>query len=477
VILPVVPDSALAGGPLKETLPIPILRTPAAALGHTDLKLDRDGVFRSVYLMTGLGAPQWPQFALAMLQQAEPGESRALPGVQNRHPGQGSAEGWVRDRRVFSPLPNPPGTFKRVSYVDVLAGKVPRAIFRDRFVLVGATAAGLGDALPTPVSGFSRPMPSVEIMTNILDALRHHRTIQPLALPWRLLMTGLLAWLALSLGHRLSTRWSLLASLGLLLLTLVLSTVLLRTVHTWFPPSAALLTLGISYPLWSWRRLQDAIRSLAEQKERIQVTLDAIGDGIIRTDDQGMVQYLNPLAETLIGSHTEKTLGRAVQTLFRIVDESTGKELPDPFSLCLSKLCRIAYPEHSILVNGQGEEHPIHASASPILDQTGQVLGAVLALSDVSQERQLTRQMAYQATHDALTQLPNRALLEDRLQHALAHAHRSGQLAALFFIDLDRFKHVNDALGHSTGVPTTQGRGHPPQSRLPGGGYDREIGR
>jgi diguanylate cyclase (GGDEF)-like protein len=114
-------------------------------------------------------------------------------------------------------------------------------------------------------------------------------------------------------------------------------------------------------------------------------------------------------------------------------------------------MCRIAYPEHSVLVNRRGDEYPIHGSASPILDQTGQVLGAVLAISDVSQERQLTRQMAYQATHDALTQLPNRALLEDRLQHALAHAHRSGQLAVLFFIDLDRFKNVNDALGHSTG--------------------------
>jgi CHASE2 domain-containing sensor protein len=333
VILPVVPERARTGGPLKETLPIPILRAAAAGLGHTDLELDRDGVFRSVYLMAGLGAPRWPQFALAMLQQAEPGRWQDLPGDHNLRLGLASPGSWLRDHRVLVPFAGPPGTFQHVSYADVLAGRHPPNAFRDRFVLVGAAAAGLGDALPTPVSGFSRAMPGVEIMANIFDALRLHRTIQPLALPWRLLLTGLLVWLALALDHRLGTRWSLPATSGLVLLTLVLSAVLLRTLQTWFPPSAALLTLGISYPLWSWRRLQGTLRSLAEQKERIQVTLDAIGDGVISTDAQGVVQYLNPVAETLVGSHTEKTRGHAAHSCFVLWTNPPARssQTPSPY--------------------------------------------------------------------------------------------------------------------------------------------------
>ncbi len=451
VILPVVPERARPGGPLKETLPIPMLHQAAAGLGHTDLELDRDGVLRSAYLLAGMGRPHWPQFALAMLQQAEPGRWRDPPGERYPRLDQTSPGSWLRDRRVLLPFVGPPGSLRQVSYADVLAGRLAPDTFRDRLVLVGASAAGLGDAFPTPVSGFSRAMPGVEVLANLLDALRGHRTIQPLALPWRVLLTGLLVGLVLVLDQRLGPRWSLPATLGLVLLTLVLSAVLLRTLQSWFPPSAALLGLGISYPLWSWRRLQGALRSLAEQKERIQVTLDAIGDGVISTDAQGVVRYLNPVAHTLVGSQSGKTCGEAAHALFRIVDETTGEELPDPFSQCLSTMRRIAYPEHSLLVNRRGDQYPIHGSVSPILDHGGQVLGAVLAISDISQERRLTRQMAYQATHDALTQLPNRALLEDRLQHALAHAHRSARLAALFFIDLDRFKNVNDALGHSAG--------------------------
>ena len=134
-------------------------------------------------------------------------------------------------------------------------------------IIIGVTATGLGDGLVTPVSGQSIPMSGAEINANLFAALRQQRLIQPLADDWRGLLTVLLVLLTMIYSF-CSTRWVALTALSLLLLTLSLSVLLLLVRQIWFAPAPALLLLCLSYPLWSWRRLEITVRSLGEEKER-----------------------------------------------------------------------------------------------------------------------------------------------------------------------------------------------------------------
>ena len=310
VVLPVLNEQNRQGGQLLETLPIPALAATVAGLGHVDVELDPDNIARGVYLKAGLGSPHWPTLALALLELTDSATQRALLGqraaVSDDSP---SPYVWRRDYRILIPFAGPPGHFRHVSYRDVLLGAVAPATFRNRFVLVGATATGLGDTLPTPVSGLARPMSGVEFNANVLDALRQGLTIRPLPTGWSLALTGLLVLAPLALYAVCPPRWTLLVAGLALLLTLASSFALLNGAHRWFPPAAALLIQGLSYLLWTWQRLLRLVRSLFEQEERAQVTLDSIGDAVVTTDAKGIVRYLNPVAESLLGGAAPRRAG------------------------------------------------------------------------------------------------------------------------------------------------------------------------
>ncbi|HRD67986.1 MAG TPA: EAL domain-containing protein [Candidatus Competibacter sp.] len=451
VVLPVLNEQNRLGGQLLETLPIPALAAAAAGMGHVDVELDSDSVARSVYLRAGLGSPYWPTLALALLEVTQPAAAQALLGQPTTRIGRPSPYAWQRDHRILIPFAGPPGHFHRYSYSDVLHGAVNLASFRDRYVLIGATASGLNDALPTPVSGLAEPMSGVEFNANVLDALRRGLAIRPLHPLWSLALTGMLVLFPMVLYAMCPPRWTLpLAGLALFL-TLVTSFGLLHGAHLWFPPAAALLVQGSSYPLWSWEHLLRAIRSLFEKEELAQVTLHSIGDAVITTDANGIVQYLNPVAESLLGGTPATLRGRPLEPVFHVADDRDLYARVDLVGACLEKGQLIRLPEPSILINHTGQEYAIRASAAPTHDQQGRVSGVVIAFSDVTETRRLTEQMAYQATHDALTHLPNLNLLRDRLKHAIARAQRAGQNLALLFVDLDHFKKINEGLGHTAG--------------------------
>jgi len=270
VVLPVLVEQPRLSGQLIERLPISQLAAAAASLGHVHVELDKDGIVRSVYLKAGLGEPHWPALSAAMLDTAQPALGSELPGLRNPNKNGLSGHIWARDHHILIPFAGSPGHFSRIPYAQVLRGEYAPGTFKDKFVLVGVTAAGLGDAIPTPVSGHSQPMPGVELNANVLDAIRQGVAIYPLGLTARLTLSALLALLPMLVYPRVAPRWSLAAVGLLLILTSGLSAGLLVGWQHWFPPGAALLVIALSYPLWSWRRLESAMRYLDMQLERLR---------------------------------------------------------------------------------------------------------------------------------------------------------------------------------------------------------------
>ena len=297
VALPIYMEQPRLGAPPLEIPPLPLLNEQAAALGHVHIELDPDGIARGLFLREGLGDPYWPHLAVALLQIAgqplqftDHDSGRTVAGAR-------SMMVWARAQPLLIPFAGPPGHFKQISFAQVMQDNYARGTFRDKYVLIGATATGLGDALPTPVSGFSHSMSGVEINANVLDALLNNIHITPLAKGWKLALTGLLALLPLLLFPYMAPRTNLLVTLCLILATLAVTGVLLSIMHIWFPPTVALLAIALSYPLWSWRRLEQAMRYLAQELDRLkeQQAPMAIGQTASLEHSLDFLQHILPL--------------------------------------------------------------------------------------------------------------------------------------------------------------------------------------
>jgi diguanylate cyclase (GGDEF)-like protein/PAS domain S-box-containing protein len=191
--------------------------------------------------------------------------------------------------------------------------------------------------------------------------------------------------------------------------------------------------------------------ALFEEKERAQVTLNSIGDAVMSTDVSGNVTYLNVVAEKLTGWSQHEAAGHPVEEVFRIIDGTTHKVARNPMALAVRENKTFSLTPHCVLIRRDGVEYPIEDSAAPIHDRYGNVTGAVMVFHDVSAARAATLSMSFLAQHDSLTDLPNRMLLNDRLAEAVSLAERHQRQLAVLFLDVDRFKHINDSVGHMIG--------------------------
>lgn len=195
-----------------------------------------------------------------------------------------------------------------------------------------------------------------------------------------------------------------------------------------------------------------AERAVLEQKERAEVTLQSIGDAVITTDAQGLIDYLNPVAEQLTGWPAAEAAGQPLSAVLKIVHEGTRAFAENLASRCVRSGEVVQGGDHAALIDRTGQELPIQNSAAPMRRRDGRVVGAVIVFRDVSRERRLGRALSYQATHDALTGLINRREFERRLHAAVELAKGSAQTSrALVYLDLDQFKVINDTCGHQAG--------------------------
>ena len=190
---------------------------------------------------------------------------------------------------------------------------------------------------------------------------------------------------------------------------------------------------------------------LQQEKERAEVTLHSIAEAVITTDVNGQIEYLNPQAEALTGWDRRMACGLTVSRVFSMFDEGSQQFVGDQVHRCLRTAETVSASHDVQLVRHDGEQYSVRYSASPIMSNTNQPLGVILVFHDVTDARKMERKLSYQATHDALTGLLNRAEFEVQLGYAVDYSSKSEDEHVLCFIDIDQLKIVNDTGSHEIG--------------------------
>ncbi len=214
--------------------------------------------------------------------------------------------------------------------------------------------------------------------------------------------------------------------------------------------SIAVLELRSRYLL---QREKNRVQSqLFKERERAEVTLRSIGDAVITTNIDNRINYMNPVAERMLDCSLAAAHGRLVTDLVKLEFLPFGDAIDDPvdFYIEMTQSNLRQTGMDVVLRIGEGSL-AVDGNASPLLDSKGELIGSLLVLRDVSLEQELTSQLVYQASHDSLTGLINRAEFENRIKDALELSRQQDSHHALCYLDLDQFKLVNDTCGHAAG--------------------------
>lgn len=427
VVLPLMMQ--VQNGQASAVLPLPALARRARALGHAHLGVDSDGIARTVYLEEGIGDRRWPYFSVAMLEQAarptgEPTGAR----TEGAAPSARSAASWERSRQIIVPFARPAGRFRRISYVDVLDGSVSPAIFKDKYVLVGATAAGIGDSYATPMSRTQGLMSGVEYSANVLDAVLNDRKMVPAPHGLDLLVNLSCVAIAVAAYSVAGPFAALLLSAALILLMPALAGLALLFFGVQLSPVGAMLGVALSYAIWSWRQLSEAAGYLMRESERlhrqggiadlvadplppgdfmgrrihvlsaaadqlsnlhrfVRDTLEGLPDATLVCDRGGRVLLANAAAGRYFAVDREQALhGMSVTHLMKEI-RSAGWN-----AAVLTETALAEAPAHTTTLSADGNERDLLIKKSPTLNAQGDHTGWILSLLDVTEVRQTQRQ-------------------------------------------------------------------------------------
>jgi diguanylate cyclase (GGDEF)-like protein/PAS domain S-box-containing protein len=445
VILPVLPEAiGLDSEGVTVTLPLSQLAIAAAGLGHVDVELDKDGLVRSAYLEAGYGKQKWRSFASVVLSTGRK-DITPLSDGEIRPPSKYPEPGiWWRNQRILVPFASESG-FQRLSYVDVLQGKTGNVDLHGKLVLVGASAAGLAPRFPSPLSGESKPMSGLEFHAQILNAGLHGFHLTQINSVIENVLTLILVFAALMIGRLFSPNRPVIISYAGIGLSGAISLILLFTSEIWYSPSPVVFVLALSYPLKNWRQLEHIGRTLLSEQRRNAAALDAMSDAVIITDRLGNVEYLNPNAELLTGFNLQEARDKSIDTVLACL-EMDQLNIRNP-SQWLDTDSKSFGP--CLLITPDGEEYTIRLSSNRIQTTENEPKQIMIVLSDITETLKIGRRWQYLATHDKLTGLPNRSMMEDLLEQSLVKGKQINLHFAICFIDLDGLKSVNNVLGHT----------------------------
>ena len=329
-------DIAMPSGPL----------TPAAAgIAQVNLHFDGDRVIRKAYLEEGGDGRAWLQLGALMA------------GLTTRPDAAADKLGLWQERPILIPYGGSAGHVRTLSFVDLLEGHVPPEIFTNRFVLIGATADGMGDSYPTPTSGPTSQMAGVEIQAHLLEALLRGDAITPASDGWVLGLALAALWILLLAFLRLSPRGNANLAVGLSVAILVLTFGLFRFAHIWVPPAAALIGLLFVYPLWGWRRLQAISGYMTDELRQLQ----SEGDAFPRQERAGSNREVT-LQATLLGQAIDR-----LRDLRRFLSDAIGR-LPDAlFVTGLDGMLALTNAEGRRLAQRLGAPHDRGADVRELL--------------------------------------------------------------------------------------------------------------
>ncbi|GEM_PF-631492 len=451
VVLPVSPMLATTGGSveeLQELSSLPDFNQAAAAIGHVDVELDQDGISRSLFLKAGIGSPDRPALPLAMLQIEGRGE---LVGERRPDSDKNTETTWVRDYRVLLPFSDTVGYFQKVSFIDALDQAPDSDFFKDKWVLVGIDAIGLGDRIATPVTRSDQPMAGVEFEAHALDALLNRLTIIPLNDLDNLLLTvpfivllGLVFFLFKTDRILLTTSLSV---TSILLFSVLLARTELFGGHYWFRPGPAIVATLVGFLILYRNQLRTYVSSLTREKSHAEVAMNTVSDAVVITDSAGRIEFMNPQAETLTGHLLKNVRGRPLSEVMAIQDAKGSPYPIDMVAKSQATNTKVELPLNHFLRQRDGHLLPLRASAKPFEDENRNITGVIVAFDELRTHDPEGRETVI----DELTRLPGRSLLFDRLNHAISNANRTKRLVAVLYIDLDEFDKINDAFGKQNG--------------------------
>lgn len=414
------------GAPALRVPPAPALAAAARASGHVTTRPDRDGVVRGIDILSderGLTDRHMSESVAALAQGDTGFLSRPTPRAD--------APIYARERNLI-PFAGPSGTYPQLSFVDVLEGRVPAEVIEGRVVLVGATAAGMGDRFSTPMSGTLETMAGVELHANYVDSLLGDRMIRPVPGAVWLLFSLIPVWALmmslLFLGPRINLWLGIALGFGVFFVTLVA----LAFFRIWLPPALALIAIGLIYPLWGWRRLDlasrymvaelrelrsepdvlprqrrdlqgdpvekqivlmhEAIRDVRDLRRFVAQSLDSLPDAAVVSDLEGQVLIANDAADALFAARLPGALiGRPLTDLFRALD--FDPRLPDPRAVeLLAAMAAQTLPEDGGYETRLADGTSLEIRVAFFTDAERRPLGWISRFADITQLRASERQ-------------------------------------------------------------------------------------